>query len=52
MQAFGSMGNLLGMMGLNIGKDDRDKISHEGEKQFKKMEVFIIVPHLHIKVNI
>lgn len=42
MQAFGSMGNLLGMLpGLNIGKDDRDKISHEGEKQFKRMEVFI-----------
>lgn len=42
MQAFGSMGNLLGMLpGLNIGKDDRDKISHEGDKQFKKMEVFI-----------
>ena len=42
MQAFGSMGNLLGMIpGLNIGKDDRDKISHEGDKQFKKMEVFI-----------
>ncbi len=41
MQAFGSMGNLLGMLGLNIAKDDRDKITHEGEKQFKKMEVFI-----------
>lgn len=42
MQMFGSMGNLLGMLpGLNISKDDRDKISHEGEKQFKKMEVFI-----------
>ncbi len=41
MQAFGSMGNLLGMLGLNIGKDDREKISHEGDKQFKKMEVFI-----------
>ena len=41
MQAFGSMGNMLGMLGLNIGKDDRDKLSHEGEKQFKKMEVFI-----------
>ena len=42
MQAFGAMGNLLGMIpGLNIGKDDRDKISHEGDKQFKKMEVFI-----------
>ena len=42
MQAFGSMGNLLGMIpGLNIGKDDRDKISHEGEKQFKRIKVFI-----------
>lgn len=41
MQAFGSMGNVLGMLGLNIGKDDRDKITHEGEKSFKKMEVFI-----------
>ncbi len=42
MQAFGSMGNLLGMIpGLNIRKDDRDKISHEGEKQFKRIEVFI-----------
>lgn len=41
MQAFGSMGNLLGMLGLNIGKDDREMITHEGEKQFKKMEVFI-----------
>lgn len=41
MQAFGPMGNMLGMLGINIGKDDRDKISHEGEKQFKKMEVFI-----------
>lgn len=42
MQMFGSMGNLLGMIpGLNIKKDDRDKISHEGEKQFKRIEVFI-----------
>lgn len=41
IQAFGSMGNMLGMLGINIGKDDRDKISHEGEKQFKRMEVFI-----------
>lgn len=41
MQAFGSMGSLLGMLGLNIGKDDREKISHAGEQQFKKMEVFI-----------
>jgi len=42
MQMFGSMGNLLGMIpGLNIGRDDRDKITHESEKQFKKFEVFI-----------
>ena len=42
MKMFGSMGNLLGMIpGLNISKDDRDKISHEGEKQFKRIEVFI-----------
>lgn len=42
MQMFGSMGNILGMIpGLNIGKDDKDKITHESEKQFKKMEVFI-----------
>jgi signal recognition particle subunit SRP54 len=42
MKMFGSMGNLLGMIpGLNIGKDERDKISHVGEKQFKKIEVFI-----------
>jgi len=42
MKMFGSMGNLLGMIpGLNISKDDRDKISHEGDKQFKKIEVFI-----------
>lgn len=42
MKMFGSMGNILGMIpGLNIGKDDRDKISHESEKQFKRMEVFI-----------
>lgn len=41
MQAFGSMGNMLGMLGLNIGKDDREKLTHESEKQFKKMEVFI-----------
>ena len=42
MQMFGSMVNILGMIpGLNIGRDDRDKITHESEKQFKKMEVFI-----------
>ena len=39
---YGSMGNILGMLpGMNISKNDREKISHEGDKQFKKMEVFI-----------
>lgn len=42
MKMFGSMDQLLGMIpGLKIGKDDREKISHEGEKQFKRVEVFI-----------
>ena len=42
MKMFGSMDNLLGMLpGLGLSKDDRQKISHEGEKQFKKFEVFI-----------
>lgn len=42
MKMFGSMDNLLGMIpGLGLSKDDRQKISHEGEKQFKKIEVFI-----------
>ena len=42
MKMFGSMESLLGMIpGLKLSKDDRQKISHEGEKQFKKIEVFI-----------
>lgn len=42
MKMFGSMEQLLGMLpGLNISKDDRQMISHEGEKQFKRIEVFI-----------
>lgn len=42
MKMFGSMDQILGMLpGINIGKDDRQKISHEGEKQFKKIEVII-----------
>ena len=42
MKAFGSMGNLLGMIpGLNIKQEDREKISHVGETEFKKIEVFI-----------
>ena len=42
MKMFGSMDQVLGMIpGLNINKNDREKISHEGDKQFKKFEVFI-----------
>ena len=42
MKLFGSMDNLLGMIpGLSLSKDDRQMISHEGEKQFKRIEVFI-----------
>ena len=42
MKMFGSMDNLLGMIpGLGLSKDDRQFISHEGEKQFKRIEVFI-----------
>ena len=42
MKMFGSMDQILGMLpGMNISKNDREKISHEGDKQFKKMEVFI-----------
>lgn len=42
MKMFGSMDNLLGMIpGLGLSKDDRQLLSHEGEKQFKRIEVFI-----------
>jgi len=42
MKMFGSMDQLLGMIpGLKMSKDDRQIISHEGEKQFKRIEVFI-----------
>ena len=42
MKAFGSMENLLGMIpGLGLSKDDKQKISHEGEKQFKRLSVMI-----------
>lgn len=42
MKMFGSMEQLLGMIpGLKMSKDDRQMISHEGEKQFKRIEVFI-----------
>ena len=39
---FGSIDQILGMLpGMNLKKEDRDLISHEGEKQFKRIEVFI-----------
>ena len=42
MKMLGSFDQILGMLpGFNISKNDREKISHEGEKQFKKIEVFI-----------
>ncbi len=42
MKMLGSMDQILGMIpGMKISKDDREKLSHEGEKQFKKIEVFI-----------
>ena len=42
MKMFGSMDQLLGMIpGLKMSKNDRQMISHEGEKQMKKIEVFI-----------
>ncbi len=42
MNMFGSVDSLLGMIpGLNIKKDDREKISHTADQEFKKIEVFI-----------
>ena len=42
MNALGSFGNILGMIpGLNISGDDKQKLTHESEKQFKRFEVFI-----------
>lgn len=42
MKMFGSVDQLLGMLpGVNIKKEDREKISHASETEFKKIEVFI-----------
>ena len=42
MKMFGSIDQILGMLpGMNLNKEDRDLISHEGDKQFKKFEVII-----------
>ncbi len=42
MKMFGSLDNLLSLLPIpGLSKDDRQKVSHEGEKQFKKIEVMI-----------
>lgn len=42
MKMLGSLEGLLGMLPIKgLNKDDRQKISHEGEKQLKKIEVMI-----------
>ena len=41
IKALGSFGGILSMLPLGISKNDTEMISHEGEKQFKKIEVFI-----------
>lgn len=42
MSMFGSLDQIMSMIpGMNIPKDQRELLTHEGEKQFKKIEVFI-----------
>ena len=42
MSMFGSLDQIMGMIpGMNIPKEQRELLTHEGEKQFKKIEVFI-----------
>ena len=41
IKALGSLGGILSMLPIGISKDQSEKISHEGEKQFKKFEVLI-----------
>lgn len=42
MKMFGSIDQILGMLPIpGLKKEDKDLISHQGEKQFKKIEVFI-----------
>lgn len=42
MKMFGSMDQILGMLPIpGLKKEDKDLISHQGEKQFKRIEVFI-----------
>lgn len=41
IKALGSFGGILSMLPLGLSKNDTDTISHESEKQFKKIEVLI-----------
>lgn len=42
MKMFGSIDQLLGMLPIpGLKREDKEMISHEGEKQFKRIEVFI-----------
>lgn len=42
MNMFGSIDQLLGMLPIpGLKKEDKDFISHQGEKEFKRIEVFI-----------
>jgi len=42
MKMFGSLDQILGMLPIpGLKREDKDMISHEGEKQFKRIEVFI-----------
>lgn len=42
MKMFGSMDQILGMLPIpGLKKEDKEMISHQGEKEFKRIEVFI-----------
>ena len=41
IKALGSFGGILSMLPIGLTKNEADTISHEGEKQFRKIEVFI-----------
>lgn len=42
MKMLGSVDQILGMLpGMKLSQDDKEKISHTSEKEFKKIEVFI-----------
>lgn len=42
MKMFGSLDQILGMLPIpGLKREDKDMISHQGEKQFKRIEVFI-----------